>query len=123
MNAGNMSWIRGCANECIVRDVKAPAQLFEAVCILADKVGHGTSRCFRGANVFQTVVIRTALKPDVSAEKSRMAGISIGLHELKRKTHMRCGVDVRDRGGDVSRRIIHWRILVKVECPSRRIDQ
>jgi len=123
MNASNMSRIRGCTNECIVRNLELPAELFEAVGILSHEVGHRTSCCFRGANVFQTVVIRTALKPDVFAQKSRMAGVGIGLHKFERKTNMWRGIDVWNRGGDVSRRAVHRDILVEAQCPSRRIDQ
>jgi hypothetical protein len=103
--------------------VEALAKLFEAVCIFADEVGHGASRRFRGTDIFQAVIIRPALKPDVVAEKSGMASISVGLHEFERKTHMWCGIDIWNRRCDVSRRVVHWDILVEVEYPSRRIDQ
>jgi hypothetical protein len=79
-----VSWIAGRANELVVGDVK-----LSAVAVGSDKIRNSLSHSFCRANVFEAVVVGSALKTDILTEQPEMASICIGLYELEREPDMR----------------------------------
>ena len=52
--------------------------------------------------ILETILIRASLQPDAISLLAIKAGERIRLHGLQRKAYVRCGVDVGDRGRDVT---------------------
>jgi hypothetical protein len=75
--------------------------VFEPVSVRIDEFSHRQSSRFGRSHVLQTIVIGSALEPDVTSQKMVVACVGVSLDQLQRESDMGRRVDVGNRGRDV----------------------
>jgi hypothetical protein len=101
MDARDMPRVTGGAHELVVRDIEEFARCSNLSAFELTNSPTGSPAASAGPHVLQTIVIGSALEPDVTSQKMVVACVGVSLDQLQRESDMGRRVDVGNRGRDV----------------------